>query len=96
MLPLPSRLRVRHTATMIPEPPHQPDPTGAGETGRLSALVDSLMADPQTRDAPPAALAAAVRYVLAIQATDVHGDACRFPRCSCSIMDCSLRRPSRR
>jgi len=71
----------------------QPVPGGADEALRLSALVDSLIAGPQTRDAPPAALAAAVRYVLAIQATDARGDTCRFPRCPCPIMDCSRCHP---
>lgn len=41
----------------------------------------------------PLALAAAVRYVLAILATDAHGDACRFPRCLCPFMDYSCRPP---
>lgn len=76
---------------MTTHPFHRPGPPGADETRRLSALVDSLITGPQTRDAPPAALAAAVRYVLAILATDDRGDACRFPRCSCPVMDCSHR-----
>ncbi|QCG92955.1 hypothetical protein E6C67_03145 (plasmid) [Azospirillum sp. TSA2s] len=78
---------------MTTHPPRWPRPAGADETCRLSALVDSLIAGSRTRDAPSAAVAAAVRYVLAIQATDTHGDTCRFPRCACPVMDCS-RHPS--
>lgn len=31
------------------------------------------------------------RYELAVQATDVNGDGCRFPACGCAAADCEGR-----
>lgn len=64
--------------------PHAADP-------RLAALRDSLTAAALAQATPSADLAVALRYVLAILATDACGDACRFPRCTCPVMDCSHR-----
>jgi hypothetical protein len=65
----------------------------ANDGRRLTALLDALVADALAQHHLRAATAAAVRYVLTIQAINARGNACRFPRCPCSIMDCS-RRPS--
>jgi len=78
---------------MTTTPPRRPSSTNDDETPRLSALVDSLIATALVQGSLPPATIVAVRYVLAILATDAHGDACRFPRCACPIMDCS-RQPS--
>jgi len=80
---------------MTTAPHRQPVPGGADDERRLSALIDTLIANVVAEEAVPSATAAAVRYVLAIQATDARGDACRFPRCPCLIMDCSYRLPDK-
>lgn len=82
--PLPVGPPIRHTAGMTTDPPAVND-----DGHRLSTLIDTLIADARMRDAPPAATAAAVRYILAILATDARGHTCRFPHCPCPIMDCS-------
>ncbi|CAO3424290.1 hypothetical protein [Azospirillum endophyticum] len=63
----------------------------------MSALIDTLIADARMWNAPPAATAAAaaVRYILAILATDARGHTYRFLRCPYPITDCS-RRPAKR
>lgn len=85
----------RATVTLThdrPPPPAAADP-------RLSMLLDSLIAVALAQNTPSPATILAIRYILAILATDAMGDACCFPRCACPIRDCSSqpsgRRPSR-
>jgi len=78
---------------MTTDPLRWPAPPASTDDERcLSVLIDTLIAAVVAEEPVPSATAAAVRYVLAIQATD----ACRFPRCSCRIMDCSHRLRSSR
>ena len=39
-------------------------------------------------------LSRGVRYDLAVRATDINGDGCRFPACGCQSADCSKGRMS--
>lgn len=88
--PLPVQRQIRHTAAMISDAPRRPAPA---DDPHLTALLDALTVEALAQaPAVSAATAAAVRYALAILASDAMGDGCRFPRCACSIMDCSRRR----
>ena len=56
----------------------------------LVRLRAALEHDEQQRRAT-LQLSQAVRYDLAVRATEINGDSCLFPSCACSKADCCLK-----